>query len=84
MVSSMSCLMVNSNMSSGVKWGLSRERAAGNGFYKCLKMLLFLPNVCGLGTGGANRLHCLLFHALIGVTAFCPGFGLETLLQDNC
>lgn len=43
-------------------------------------MLPFLPSVCGLRTGGANRVHlCSCAHM---VKAFCPG-GLETLLQGD-
>jgi len=80
-MSSISYLMVSSNMSSRKGWRLARERAAGSGFYKCLKVLLFLPNACGLGAGGTNRLRCFLCCAPLEETAVCPGFGLETLLQ---
>lgn len=82
-MSSISFLIINGNMSSGIRWILDRERAAGSGFYKHLKMLLFLPNVCSSRAGGANRLDCLLSCAVIRVIAFWPGFGLETLLQDT-
>lgn len=81
-MSSISFLIINSNMSSDLMWILARERIAGSGFYKHLQMLLFLPNVCSLRAGGANRLDCLLSCAVIRVIAFWPGFGLETLLQD--
>lgn len=80
-MTSVTCLMVNSSKSSGVRWRLARERATGNGFYKCLKK--FLPNIHGLRLGGAHRLHYLLSCAFVGVIAFCPGFALEKLLQDD-
>lgn len=82
-MSSISFLIINSNMSSGIRWIPARERAAGIGFYKHLKMLLFLPNVCISRAGDANRLDCLLSCAVFRVIAFWPGFGLETLMQDT-
>lgn len=73
-----SWLMVDSQVNTGVRWRLARGRATESSSYKCLQMLLFLPNACGLKTGGTNRPSSLLSCTSLAEIAFCPGFGLQT------
>lgn len=56
-------------------WGKTNRKWLFTNVSKCC---------CVLRAGGANRLYYLLSCITLAERAFCPGFGLEALMQGNC